>query len=212
MASTTSIINQKEKCSVQFDMSSLEDQKNKKVTKNIGLPFPEKLKNKCGQRPDKFVFERILDPNNSDRRYLYHNPIPEVALLRLLFSGDQFYIGTGTLLKDAPSAVLTAAHNVIEFDYTTDEPNNADCVWIELPNGDTAMATGWYILSDYIKDHNPGSGNDLAVIFFPVEIINLFDNPSNAKVWTDKDELLDQKMTKISVVGYPGEKNYQISR
>jgi len=147
-----------------------------------------------------------------------------IVRLKMKF-GDKYYSGTGFLFPQSPKGnnalcVVTAAHNVVQFDPLTKKPFGAVAIWCNLDGSWVSASTCAYY-PKYEADHQ--LGNDVA--FIKVTTPQTYKAPNVRAMWHGKRSgkntfmlrnytigpSFDDFLVKEALIyGYPGEKNGEL--
>ena len=189
---------------------------------NVYRPRPQSLKqNSPAERvllPGADHRQRIVKVDTPAPGSLYDSGsgFPFIGLLRIEFNG-RYSMGTATLIANG-SALLTCAHNVVEYDRTTKTFVNPTSLWFELRENNQGsgsvlikryQVTKTVVHPAYSKNRMPDSGSDLALCWIDVPdddrtIKELYSNhPGHAPIPVSGS----YNCSKAAVVGFPCEHN-----
>ena len=189
---------------------------------NIFRPRPQSLKqNSPAERvllPGADHRQRIVKIDTLAPGFLYDSGLgfPFIGLLRMEFSGIPS-MGTATLIAGG-SALLTCAHNVVEYDRTAKTFVTATSAWFELkknqPRRGSVLINRYSVTKisvhpSYCKNPTPDSGFDLALCWIDVPDDDrtmkvLYSNyPGHAPIPASGSYIC----SKAAIVGFPCEYN-----
>ena len=116
---------------------------------------------------------------------------PYIGLLRMEFNGTHF-MGTATLITKG-SALLTCAHNVVEYDETTKKFVEPDGVWFKFrenkPGSGSVLIKRYQVTKiavypSYFRDPSSASGFNLALCWMDVPDDDLIIKELYSKDWS----------------------------
>ena len=164
--------------------------------------------------------QRITKVDSPAPGFLYDggSGFPFIGLLRMDFDGTH-YMGTATLIAKG-NALLTCAHNVVEYDETTKEIVAATSAWFELRENKPSLRRGSVVIKRYqvtkiavyplyFKKPSSASGFDLALCWIDVPKDDRIIQELYSKYRGHTPNPLSgfYISSKASVVGFPGEHN-----